>query len=190
MGNTNRAWGFGEAGQSSGSEVCGTYVWTKERLDTVTKRNFVATLEFIFIFLKGPNDSIWVHWVGRCCLPHYTMSLAHDKHPLVIPTNIILNLFFVKRYFWFNCPLKTLKLIVMHLIFPFSGFLCKAKNYEFTLLVQSLSWSITRISISVMSLSWNFHHLYYKDMFHYILFLNFLFFLTWLWVFSWIFIRI
>ena len=53
----NREWGFGEAGQSSGSEVQETG-WTKNRVDTAMKRNFVATLEFIFIFFNEPIDSI------------------------------------------------------------------------------------------------------------------------------------
>lgn len=142
-----------------------------------------------FHSFNEPIDSIWVHWVDRCCLPNSTVSLAHGKHPLVTPTNIILNLFFVKRYFWFNCPLKKIKINCDAFDFPI-----------FWLFVRSQKlWIHPFSSISLMKYYPYFHFglVSFLDFLPLILqrhvplysFCNFLFFFTWLWVFSWFLIR-
>lgn len=79
----------------------------------------------------------------------------------------------------------------MHLIFLFSGFLCKAKNYEFILLIQSLSWSIYHPYFHFSHVSFlKFLPLMLQRHVPLYSFSNFLFFLTWLWLFSWLLIRI
>lgn len=127
VGNMKREWEFVEAGQCLGSEVCGWDLCLNHGTAGYCDDEKLCCYFRIYFhyFLNEPNDSIWVHCIDRWCyLQHYIMFLAHGKHPLATLTNVTVNIFFVKRYFWLNCPLKPSKFIVMHLIFLFSGFLC------------------------------------------------------------------